>query len=113
MVRSLIEASLDRPMIAMTPDIQEATNELRSFLFKNVYLNPTAKSQDDKSKQLLITLFDYYVKHPYDMPKLYQKNLDGEGVERCVCDFISGMTDRYAIETFNELFVPRVWRGIR
>ena len=46
------------------------------------------------------------------MPPLYTKNLENEGVGRCVCDFVSGMTDRYAIETFQSLFVPRVWRGM-
>ena len=47
------------------------------------------------------------------MPELYRRlAAEGEPVERCVCDFISGMTDRYAIETYEELFVPRVWRGL-
>ena len=62
---------------------------------------------------LLITLFEYYVAHPEEMPSLYVRNLESEGVERCVCDFVSGMTDRYAIETFNQLYVPKVWRGIK
>ena len=58
-------------------------------------------------------LFEYYVKKPDEMPKLYQGNIESEGVERCVCDFISGMTDRYAIELYETLFVPKVWRGIQ
>ena len=56
-------------------------------------------------------LFEYYVKHPEKMPQMYLNNVNNEGVERCVCDFVSGMTDRYAIETYQELFVPKVWRG--
>ena len=55
----------------------------------------------------------YYATHPDRMPELYRRlAAEGEPVERCVCDFISGMTDRYAIETYEELFVPRVWRGL-
>ena len=81
-------------------------------MFENVYTNPVAKSQEIKSRALLIKLFDYYVSHPDAMPALYRRNAETEPVERCVCDFLSGMTDRYAIETYNELNVPRAWRGL-
>ena len=64
-----------------------------------------------KAKALLASLFEYFVKHPEKMPKLYVRNLETDSVERCVCDYISGMTDRYAIDLYNELFIPRVWRG--
>lgn len=89
----------------------EATMQLRDFLFERVYTNPIAKSEESKSKELLVRLFEYYVKHPEKMPLLYRNNIETEGVERCVCDFLSGMTDRYAIETYRSLFVPNVWRG--
>ncbi len=111
MVNSIIETSYDKPYVMMSEEIGEATNKLRDFLFENVYRNPIAKSEDAKAKALLIKLFEYYVKHPEKMPETYYKNLDCESVERCACDFLSGMTDRYAIETYNELFVPKVWRG--
>ena len=76
-----------------------------------MYTNPIAKSEDNKAQELLVRLFEYYVKHPQKMPELYYKNTESEPVERCVCDFISGMTDRYAIEQYKELFIPKVWRG--
>lgn len=112
MVTAVIDASTDRPEISMTPGIGEAMEELRAFLFDNVYRNPIAKSEDGKARALLISLFEYYSEHPEKMPPMYTKNLENEGVGRCVCDFVSGMTDRYAIETFQSLFVPRVWRGM-
>ncbi len=112
MVTAVIEASDDRPEISMTPEIGEAMEQLRSFLFENVYRNPIAKSEEGKARELLISLFKYYSAHPQKMPEQYTKNLEEEGVGRCVCDFVSGMTDRYAIETFETLFVPRVWRGM-
>lgn len=111
MVSSLIEQSYDKPYITMSEEVGRATDELRAFLFESVYKNPIAKSEDSKAKELLIKLFEYYVAHPQRMPETYTKHLDDEGVERCVCDFLSGMTDRYAIETYNELFVPKIWRG--
>ena len=61
------------------------------------------------AKELLAQLFYHFVKYPEEMPEFYQSNIESDGVERCVCDFISGMTDRYAIETYKELFIPRVW----
>ena len=113
MVKSIIENSAGINDIRMAPDVQEATNELRKFLFANVYLNPVAKGEEGKAKELLARLFDYYLKNPTEMPALYRSNLDSEPTERCVCDFISGMTDRYAIETYRMLFIPEVWRGSR
>ena len=111
MVKSIVEASYDRPYITMSGDVGKATNDLRDFLFERVYLNPIAKSEDSKSQELLIKLFEYYVKHPERMPENYRKNIESEGVERCAADFISGMTDRYAIDTYTDLFVPKIWRG--
>ena len=111
MVTSLIDNSYDRPIIAMSDEVGRATNDLRTFLFENVYLNPKAKSEEIKAQEMLIKLFEYYVANPEKLPSTYYKNLESEGVERCVCDFVSGMTDRYAIETYNDLFVPKVWRG--
>ena len=113
MVTSVIEASRDSGRIAMTPEVQAATDELRAFLFENVYLNPVAKAEETKAKALVFALFEHYCKNPDKMPALYRRMMsEGETVERCAADFISGMTDRYAIETYEELYVPRVWRGL-
>ena len=62
-----------------------------------------------KAMELLKNLFDYFVKYPKKMPALYYNNTRNESVERCVCDYISGMTDRYAIALYKDLFIPHVW----
>ena len=111
MVTSVITASVGKPEIAFTPEIGEATMQLRKFLFEHVYTNPLAKSEDKKAQELLASLFEYYVRHPEEMPDLYYRNTKTEPVERCVCDFVGGMTDRYAIDRYTELFIPQVWRG--
>ena len=111
MVTSVIRCSTDCPQISMDPEIQAATDELRAFLFERVYLNPVAKGEENKAKELLIRLFAHFTAHPGQMPELYYRNIREEPVERCVCDFLAGMTDRYAIENYSELFVPEVWRG--
>ena len=116
MVTSVIEASADSATIAMTPHVQDATDCLRSFLFERVYLNPKAKSEENKAKDVVCTLFDYYVAHPDKLPERNRRRIgteEDETVERAVADFISGMTDRYAIEVYEDMFVPRVWRGLR
>ncbi len=109
MVSSVIEASRDSDRIAMTDEIGQATNELRDFLFKNVYFNPKAKKEEEKAKTMLETMFDYFVRYPEKMPDAYQRNIAEEGVPRCVCDYISSMTDRYAIDLYTKLFIPQVW----
>ena len=109
MVSAVIAASTDRDRIAMIPEIQEATDRLRKFMFEAVYTNPVAKAQDGRAKELLAQLYSHFCQYPEEMPDLYRGNIERDGLERCVCDFISGMTDRYAIETYKELFIPRVW----
>ena len=113
MVLSVITASTDRPEIRMTDEIQQATDALRSFMFEHVYEDKVAKHEDAKSKALLISLYDYFCRNPEKMPREYFVNVENEGVERCVCDYVAGMTDRYAIELYNELYVPQVWGGKR
>ena len=115
MVMSVVTASENSPTIAMTPEIQEATAALRAFLFERVYRNPVAKGEETKAKEVVYALFTHYVTNPERLPERYKKRIgtaEDETVERSVADFISGMTDRYAIETYQERFVPRVWRGL-
>ncbi len=109
MVSSVILASTDKNEIRMSPEVQDATDRLRAFMFEAVYTNSVAKAQDGRAKEMLGQLFAHFVKHPEQMPELYQRNMATDGIGRCVCDFISGMTDRYAIETYKELFIPRGW----
>ena len=110
MVSSVIIASQNQPFIKMTDEIGQATMELRAFLFENVYKSKVAKKEEDKAIEMLTILFNYFVKYPNELPGVYQKNLEKESVERCVCDYVSGMTDRYAIDLFRELYVPSMWR---
>ena len=85
--------------------------ELRSFLFENVYHNKVVKAEEDKVIEMLRILFEYFVKSPHKMPELYRNNCEKDGVARSVCDFISSMTDRYALKTFRDLYVPGIWGG--
>lgn len=110
MVTSIIRESMDKPYVKMSNEISEATMELRAFLFTNVYHNKMVKSEEDKAIEMLRILFEYYVKNPKEMPDIYYRHTATEPVERCVCDFLSSMTDRYAVDLFRGLYVPSNWR---
>ena len=109
MTRSIINASADSDEIKMESEIGEATKKLRDFLFESVYTNPIAKGEEGKAEELLGRLYDYFVKRPEHLPAEQKKWLEKEDRERVVCDYIAGMTDRFAIGCFADLFVPKVW----
>ena len=110
MVASMVRASMNRPEILMEAEVSEATGRLREFLFARVYRDSAAKDEEDKAKALLAQLFDYFKKNPDRLPEDYRKTAETQSVGRAVCDYLSGMTDRYAIELYHDLFVPEVWR---
>ncbi len=110
MVASVIEASKDRPRITMDPDVWEATDRLRDFLFERVYRDNVAKDEEIKAKDMLAQLFVYFEEHPEKLPIDYLETISKESVGRAVCDYISGMTDRYALDLYHDIFIPEVWR---
>ncbi len=111
MINGIISESYHRDDIVMEPKKYEATMELRQFMFKEVYNNRTVKSEEGRIKNMLTYLFEYYMKDisrvPEDHLKLYE-NMEIEN-EDIVTDYIAGMTDRYAVLAWKELFIPRSW----
>lgn len=104
MVRDVISATLacDYDAIRMTPAVLEALEELRAFMFQNLYLTAEVRSEFEKAQRMLIALFEWVTTHPDEY--FPQRN---EPVEQLAIDFIAGMTDRYAINLYEKLFVPR------
>ncbi len=109
MVMSVIENS-ECGNIKMSPEIKQAFDALHSFMFDSVYSNSYAKKEEKKVPDLIGLLYTYYIKHPDRLPQELGFVIENEGIERAVCDHISGMTDHYATEKFKELFVPDPWR---
>ena len=93
----------------MDPEVAGAMRELRSFMFQRVYRNPVAKGEESKAKVIVQQLYEYYIRHPQAMPDTFQPQLTFEGMERTVCDYIAGMTDKYAVDKYTELFIPSNW----
>lgn len=109
MVMDLIENSWQRPVISMSPAVQKATDELREFLFEKVYVGSEAKREEKKARHVVQCLYTYLVKNPERLPREYYARCEKVGTERAVCDYIAGMTDRYAILIFEKLFIPRAF----
>ncbi len=109
MIYDVIVTSYGKPEVAMSPEVLEATNALRKFMFDNVYLAGPAKTEDEKAQGLLWDLLTYFEKFPERMPAEHQRIAQAEGVKRAVADYIAGMTDGYALDTFNSLFIPAAW----
>lgn len=109
LVCDTIFTSREAGSICMTQEIQKALADLRSFMFARVYHNPVAKGEESKARDMLQMLFRFYVDHPEQLPADFQPQLSFDGLGRTVCDYIAGMTDNYAIEKFNEIFVPSGW----
>lgn len=110
MIHDLVENSLGQPVIRMSSEREEGLLELRRLMFANVYTNRQAKKEEDKAKYMLIQLYEYYIRHQDKLPEEYQQLIcEGEEISRTVCDYISGMTDRYAIEMFRRLYIPKAW----
>ena len=107
MVCSAIENSDD--FIKMSDEVKGAHDELKSWLFSNVYNNPIAKGEEMKAKKLIEFLYEYYTENPDTLSPLYLEIADKFGLDRAVCDYISCMTDGYAIDTFEKLCVPKGW----
>ena len=95
--------------IKMSDEHQVLYDRLRAFMFEAVYTNPEAKREDGKAKDVIRRLVDYFMDNTHKMPKEYRLILEREGTLRAVCDYISGMSDRYCISVYESLFVPRSW----
>ena len=95
--------------IQMSDYMQEAVDFFHAFMYSDVYTNPIAKGEESKVDGIIGSLFDYYLKHPDKMPDEMQLIASREGVSRAVCDYISGMTDGYAMEKYSEIFIPMSW----
>jgi dGTPase len=111
LIHDIVTNSENRNDIIMSPDIEAAMHHLREFMFESVYMNKKAKGQEEQAERLLETLFEYYEKHLERLPEEYLLRMEqmNEPPYRVVCDYIAGMTDRYAVSKFKELMIPSAW----
>ncbi len=101
----------DPPLLGMSPAVLAATNHLRDFMYRQVYLSPQARVEDVKVRFVIETLYAHFCAYPDQLPTDLQRIAEerGEPVTRAVVDYIAGMTDRYALEIFKRVTTPRTW----
>ena len=109
LVTSVIENSDDKK-IAMDEKTASCFERLHNFLFDAVYRNPKAKSEETKVQGFISGLYYYYINNPEKLPDEYIKICEEEGVERAVTDYIAGMTDHFAIVTYQKIYIPGGWQ---
>jgi dGTPase len=111
-IHDIVTQSKGTDDVRMSDDVELAMKQLRQFMFDRVYSNPVAKKEDSKAVSLVKTLYEHYMNHTEELPKFFvELGLRGEPRETVVCDYISSMTDRFAINLYDELYVPKFWMG--
>lgn len=112
LISDTIYNSRGKPQICQSEEVAQAMSGLRQFMFDQVYHHPVVKREEKKAQYMLTSLFFWYMEHPDTLPEEFS-DLLGRGLDKTqvVCDYIAGMTDHYAIARFEELFVPKGWRG--
>lgn len=110
LVHDIVKNSGGKNDICMSEEVNKSMSGLRSYLFKNVYRNPLAKREEQKVKHLIEQLYEYYIKNIEKLPDEFINMIEnGETKERTVCDFIACMSDRYAINLYKEIMIPKSW----
>lgn len=110
MIRDIVEQSYNKPFIKMSPEIEDMTENLRQFMFRTVYLGSEAKEEEKKAENMIRMLFDYYTDYPAEMGGDAERNIKLYGTKQAVTDYIAGMTDIFAVNTFKNIFIPKGWQ---
>ncbi|MDR3313657.1 MAG: deoxyguanosinetriphosphate triphosphohydrolase [Oscillospiraceae bacterium] len=112
LVLSCVECSAVAPGITLGGETKAAFDFLHSFMFEQVYTNPVCKSEEGKAIDMVVWLYQYFTAKPEQLPEEYRRIREEEGCERAAADYIAGMTDRFAVKTFEECFIPHAWARI-
>ena len=110
LIKDITKESIRNKDIVMSASIREAFYDMRAFLFQHVYVGSVAKEQEGKAERVVSELYQYYMEHLEKLPAAYIERLQiGDSEKQVVCDYIAGMTDRYAINAYMDLFFPKSW----
>jgi len=110
-IHDIVTTSMGKNDIMMSEPVAEAMRKMRQFMTDNVYHNPLAKSEESKAERLMETLYQHYMRHLDQLPAEFILLLEeGEAREQVVCDYVGSMTDRFAIATYEEIYIPKSWK---
>lgn len=109
MITDTVKNSLGKNDVIMSEKIGDAMLALRTFMFDTVYDNPIKRNEERKATYIIGEMFYHFVKNPDALPDEYRRFIGDYPTDRVVCDYIAGMSDDYAVHTFNDIFVPKSW----
>ncbi|HHT16156.1 MAG TPA: deoxyguanosinetriphosphate triphosphohydrolase [Papillibacter sp.] len=109
-ISDIIENSRDADTVEMSPGMNFAFSSFRLYMFENVYTNMRAKSEERKVYGLISGIYEHYMNNPDKLPPEYRALAEEDGLPRAVADYVSGMTDKYAVSVYNDLFIPAAWQ---
>ena len=109
MITSIYEHSSGRNTVTMGAREAEALESLRAFMFKNVYITEQSKKEEERANRMLAAMYEYFMSHADKLPAFYRTLAERFPPEQVVCDYLSSMTDKFAVAVFNNLFVPHSW----
>lgn len=114
LIVDLCKNSEGKDTISLSPEFAGSLDRLREFMFENVYSSKKVRgvSDLDKVERIISSLYSYYMEHSDEIPGIYKQIEKEEGTAVAVKDLISGMTDRYALNLYEKLFVPQEWRQL-
>jgi len=97
-----------KPLVRYSPQRRKLNLELRKYLYRNLYYNPEVHEPNRRAVNMLKALFHYFIEHPQAIGDITRKRIRKDGAHRAVCDYLAGMTDRYAIQEHERLFGLRI-----
>ena len=109
LVTDAIEASEKAGDIVLSPGIFFVLSGFHEFMYQRVYKNPVAKKEETKVLGILSGLFEHYMQNPRELGEEFSVIAEEDGLKRAVCDYVSGMSDEYAVRKFKELYIPAEW----
>jgi len=110
-IHALVQSAVQNSgeAIALDEETQAAFDTLHKFMFDHVYFNPLCKSEESKAIDMVIWLYEFFSRNAEQLPEDFRNICNSEGPERAAVDYIAGMTDRFAVHTFQAFFVPKSW----
>lgn len=113
LIHDIINESMGKDDIHMSEDVNYAMTNLRKYMFRSVYTNPKAKSEEKKVTKMLTEMYKYFLNNFDEIPEDFRtiESTRNESNERVVCDYIAGMSDQFAVNTFKKIFIPASWKN--
>ena len=107
MIYSILRSSQGKNDVTMEKEVRDASEELRNFLFDTVYNDLAAREEEKRANRMITATYDYFKRHPEKLPDFYKGLLNNYTIDTVVSDYISSMTDRYAVYVFEGIFIPK------